>query len=64
MIRSEEKYGKIIVLEDLIKRIIKDSKCDSFSYLRINRKEIMDIIELLTISGYIYHPRKGFLQRL
>ena len=52
--RLESRLGKLIPIEELKKEL--EGK--------IEEKEIGDALDKLTISGDIFHPKKGFVQRL
>ena len=52
--RLESRLGKLIPIEELKKEL--EGKVDA--------KSIEDSIDKLTISGDIFHPRKGFVQRM
>lgn len=52
--RLESRLGKLIPVEEIIKEL--EGKMD--------HKEIEDSLDKLTISGDIFHPRKGFVQRM
>ena len=52
--RLESRLGKLIPIEEVRKEL--EGKIDP--------KEIDDSLDKLTISGDIFHPRKGFVQRM
>lgn len=54
IVRLESRLGKLIPIEELTKEL--EGKVDS--------KDIDDSLDKLTISGDIFHPRKGFIQRM
>ena len=52
--RLESRLGKLIPIEELKKELEN----------KIEEKDIDEALEKLTISGDIFHPRKGFVQRM
>lgn len=54
LVRLESRLGKLIPIEEIKKEL--EGKID--------QKDIDDSIDKLTISGDIFHPRKGFIQRM
>ncbi len=52
--KLESRLGKLIPVEEVMKEL--EGKVDV--------KEIEDALDKLTISGDIFHPRKGFIQRM
>jgi replicative DNA helicase Mcm len=52
--RLETRLGKLIPVEEVAKEL--EGKVDG--------KEVDDALDKLTISGDIFHPRKGFIQRM
>jgi len=52
--RLESRLGKLIPVEEIKKEL--EGKVDA--------KEIDDAVDKLTISGDVFHPRKGFIQRM
>jgi len=55
LIKLETKFGNKLIP---IKEIIKELKN------RMENEEILGILDNLTISGDIYHPKKDFVQRM
>jgi len=54
LIRLESRLGKLIPIEEIKKELGG----------KIEEKDIDDALDKLTISGDIFHPRKGFVQRM
>jgi len=54
IIKLESRLGKLIPIEELRKEL--EGK--------INEKDLDDALEKLNIQGDIFHPRKGFIQRM
>jgi replicative DNA helicase Mcm len=52
--KLESRLGKLIPIEELRKELEE----------KINEKDLEDSLDKLTVSGDIFHPRKGFVQRL
>ncbi len=52
--RLESRLGKLIPIEELEKEL--EGK--------MNKEEVSDALEKLTISGDVFHPRKGYVQRM
>ncbi len=52
--RLESRLGKLIPIEELKKEL----------QGKVEEKDIDDAIEKLSISGDVFHPRKGYLQRV
>jgi len=52
--RLESRLGKLIPIEEIKKEL----------QGKVEEKDIDDSIDKLTISGDIFHPRKGFVQRM
>jgi len=52
--RMESKIGKLIPIEELEKEL----------QGKVEKSEIEEALEKLTISGDIFHPKKGFVQRM
>jgi len=51
--RLEGRIGKLIPIEELEKELAE----------KMDKKDLDDALEKLTISGDIFHPKKGFIQR-
>ncbi len=54
---------KIIELEDRIGKLIPIEELEKELEGKINKEELKDIIEKLRISGELFAPRRGFIQR-
>jgi len=54
LIRLESRLGKLIPIEEVEKEL--EGK--------VKKQEIEDALDKLTISGDIFHPKKGFVQRM
>ena len=54
IIKLERKFGKLVPIKEIKKKLRN----------KINEKDINDAIDMLTISGDIFHPIKNFIQRM
>lgn len=60
IIKLENKEGLLIIEEHLIPQTLDDGKR---YLLKINKKEIKNIINVMLTSGLLITPKKGYLKR-
>lgn len=60
ILNCEDKLGLLLPNEEVFQMIMNDSKRHN---IKISKKEISEILDIFLLSGIIFYPGKGYIER-